>query len=1076
MRIYKSIYIISILLLNVGNTFADDGEHTSKDTIKTNRISSVASDIVDGIVPPSPSVREMCKYGDIPVGYSTGTIDITIPIYNLKCGELELPISLSYHSGGIKVDENASCVGLGWTLNAGGCIGVNVVGSNDSFIGSNYDIPSYKDMTLNYETKCPYDIGELMSMSYMDLQPDIHSYNFYNYSGQFVFDMQNSKFYDLSGDKTLTWRTLSNKSYTRNLLAAKDNKGNDFVFSSFETCLATTSGHSRNMTTAWYLTKVKSFNLSDSITIDYETYNEFENIKQATSLVYGINNEDWGNGVWVNQEKRIILGSAYPYSKGTRDYLTKKVKKITASNNVCIVFDYSECREDLHGKNDKTKAALLSAITIYDMYGKRIKKWIFDYDYFRSYITSTEDETANFRLKLIALNEYGEDDTQCLSHKFNYYGEDDGEPQMPYKYSYAGKDAWGYCNGEPDKFTADDYHKAFPNFSNFSFYRLKLRKDYWADLYNMNTKYKKPMLVSYTQGESKDANELYAYAYSLKKITYPTGGSSRFVYELNHFETLDNSIGKNDGAVSIEGFGPGIRIKEIYNYDGEKETKRWFSYSVGELMNYPHLIKRRTYQFNAYQPYEIGNIDGATSHYEDQTESPEVINYIEMFSSPYNVSSIGSANNIGYTDVTEHLPDGTYKTYKFASLNLDFNSDNIIEKGTPFAGNNSFIGILEDDLEFPIYQYIDEEALEEYSTFDSSGYGCFNQITDDRYSDYDGYCGTFFYRGMPISESVFEASGELLSKTEYCYDVNVTHLIPSIEVRPHYNWQGFSYPAYSFQISHIVTGEAKLKERESFIYTTLSDGNTYIIKENELYSYNENGLLAKKVYYNSKGDTITERSTYPNDIANGNIYKKMVARNMLAYPIERIVYNNSEVMKSTLTTYSEWGNSIYPWHIYCYKPNTPDISFNTFNGIVSDKYGIPELTINEYTNGRICNYSLKDGTQKSYMWGYNWEYPILEVSGMSYKDFINALKRNNISNQKALYEKKADELFSIFGKQNMKTFAYRPLIGISKSTTHNGGANEYLYDTFGRLKSIYRGSVFTKQELQEHYTYHLKTK
>ncbi len=1014
----------------------------------------------------------MCKYGEIPIGYATGTVDITIPLYTLKCGELELPISLSYHGGGIKVDENASFVGLGWTLNAGGSIGVNVVGSNDSYTGTNFEIPSYQDMRQTYDVKCPYDIGELTAMSRMDLQPDIHSYNFCGYSGQFVFDMQERKFYDISGNKTVNWRTFSDKSYTRNLLAAKDNRGNDYVFSVFETCVTSISGHSRNLTTAWHLTKMKSVNLYDSILIDYETYKETERIRQATSLVFGINKEDWETGVLVNAEKRIVLGSAHPYATGYRDYWTKKIKRINASNGARVTFDYSECREDLYGKDESAKAALLEAITVYDMDGKRIRKWTFDYGYFRSYISSDDDETANCRLKLISLNEYGEDNSTCLPYKFNYYGEAEDEPQMPYKYSYAGKDAWGYCNGRPEKLDADDYLKAFPNFSGYSFYRIKQRKDHWTDFENMCTKYEKPILAAYTQGENKNANGLYVHAYALKKITYPTGGYSRFVYELNQFTTLDNATGKNDGAVLVGGFGPGVRIKEIFtSCNGYDETKRSFHYSIGELMSRPHFIKRRIYQYNAYRPYEMIYPSGSTYHYEDRTESPEVISYLEMFSSPCNVSAISGANSIGYPRVTECLPNGNRNEYDFAPLYLDFNNDNMMEKGMPFAGFNGFVGILEDDLEFPLYQYVDQEAKDEYATFNSTGYGQMNQITDERYFDFDGYCGTFFYRGMPICLRMFDSNGNIASMTEYSYDVKTLHLVPSMEVKPHINWQGFSNPAYSFRVSHIVVGEAQLANKKTFTYS-----GTNSVKEEERYGYNDNGLLVWKAFCNSAGDTIMEKTTYPNDMAYGEVYKKMTERNMLSFPIENIVYNNSAVTKSTLTTYFEWENSIYPWSIYCYRPNKPDLHFVAFCGKTLGCYGLPELTINEYVHGRICNYTLKDGIERSYMWGYNWEYPVVEVTGISYHEFVAALKPKYLSGKIKLGENDMLDLFSVLRKWNARIFAYHPQIGTYKSTSLNGGLNEYHYDNFGRLASVYRGTLFTGQELREQYTYHLKTK
>src|SRR2546423_9520053 len=79
----------------------------------------------------SPTAASLGKYADIPIHYHTGIPEISIPIYTVKSGVLELPISLSYHAGGLKVLEPSSWVGAGWALNAGGVIARTVMGAPD---------------------------------------------------------------------------------------------------------------------------------------------------------------------------------------------------------------------------------------------------------------------------------------------------------------------------------------------------------------------------------------------------------------------------------------------------------------------------------------------------------------------------------------------------------------------------------------------------------------------------------------------------------------------------------------------------------------------------------------------------------------------------------------------------------------------------------------------------------------------------------------------------------------------------------------------------------------------------------
>ena len=47
---------------------------------------------------------------------------ISIPIHTIKVGDYSLPVSLEYHASGIKVAQEASRVGLAWSLHAGGSV------------------------------------------------------------------------------------------------------------------------------------------------------------------------------------------------------------------------------------------------------------------------------------------------------------------------------------------------------------------------------------------------------------------------------------------------------------------------------------------------------------------------------------------------------------------------------------------------------------------------------------------------------------------------------------------------------------------------------------------------------------------------------------------------------------------------------------------------------------------------------------------------------------------------------------------------------------------------------------------
>lgn len=79
----------------------------------------------------TPEAASLGKYGSIGCSEYTGVPDIKVPLFDIKSGDLSVPVSLYYDASGIKVEQEATFVGLGWNLSYGGCITRTVCGNDD---------------------------------------------------------------------------------------------------------------------------------------------------------------------------------------------------------------------------------------------------------------------------------------------------------------------------------------------------------------------------------------------------------------------------------------------------------------------------------------------------------------------------------------------------------------------------------------------------------------------------------------------------------------------------------------------------------------------------------------------------------------------------------------------------------------------------------------------------------------------------------------------------------------------------------------------------------------------------------
>jgi len=75
-------------------------------------------------------------YKDYPVDYFHGIPEISFPLYTLKCGSIDVPIILSYHGGGIRVEQKVGNAGLGWSVSYGAVISHTIYGAPDDAFNS----------------------------------------------------------------------------------------------------------------------------------------------------------------------------------------------------------------------------------------------------------------------------------------------------------------------------------------------------------------------------------------------------------------------------------------------------------------------------------------------------------------------------------------------------------------------------------------------------------------------------------------------------------------------------------------------------------------------------------------------------------------------------------------------------------------------------------------------------------------------------------------------------------------------------------------------------------------------------
>jgi hypothetical protein len=514
---------------------------------------------------PSPTAASLGKFGDVPVSLYTGLPGISIPLFTAKGKTINLPISLTYHASGLKVEDVGGWVGMGWTLEAGGVITRTVRGLLDEgthgyyreghtwYNGNSWPTPN--DATLSN-----------LRANQLDGEPDQFFFNFAGHSGEFVMgptsEAMNSQVIRTIPYRNWAFEFTGNANITSWKITTED--GTRYTFAAVETHTDRgTAVHGPLWGTAyassWYLTEIRAPG-GDVISLAYQTYNVTHEM--------GRSGEFWDEGT-------SICPSGDKFVESKNEIVSQRLQSITTAEHIVEFSPASTFRSDALSPAGAPQEPALELITVKTRGNVVLRKFQLVYDY-------SIGTTAAPRLTLKQVVERDRNDVPLPPHMFEYY-----TPTLPAR-GWFGIDLWGYSNG----ITTNQSYVP-PGTSPAS----------------------EPFLGRAYSGANRDPNGEFMKAGSLRRITYPTGGFNEFFYEPNDY----GSAHRNSGVPKKTTAG-GLRIARLDTGDGMGNvTTRTYRYVLaGEpdrssgmieavpVTQYPHLTYSGTqlckYFSRSYMP------------------------------------------------------------------------------------------------------------------------------------------------------------------------------------------------------------------------------------------------------------------------------------------------------------------------------------------------------------------------------------------------------------------------------------------------------------------------------------------
>ncbi|WEK18862.1 MAG: hypothetical protein P0Y49_18975 [Candidatus Pedobacter colombiensis] len=483
------------------------------------------------------------------VNESTGIPGISIPFFNITQNGYTLPVSINYNASGIKVDESASRIGLGWTLNAGGVVSRAVKGIPDYNLGaagSGYGTYGASNpLPMANQTLTIPSIQAVLGKIFtgqIDGEPDLTMYSFGNRGGKFFVNPTDNKAYTVPFQNIL----IENGAFGgyADCYKITDEDGIQYFFADIEqVTIKDKFGTilSDAKTTSYHLTKIV---LTDNSVITFQYNNTL------TYTTFAGNRDTKLDRIMGDQRSGDPCDAMATAGQGASSIQRTSIfLHIITPRLQTIIYDQGrlEFTYAATSRTDITGDFRLMQIAQYDKADHEVKKYILEHDYTPTYGGAVP---TNGRLRLKTVTEQDKNGKQLLPVTFSY-----NNIAFP-PVGTTKQDLWGYYNNENNDAGYDLYGGAVTS--------LMPEQQNGAYTY-------------ITQGALRNINPTYTQAAVLTGIGYPDGASVAFTFENNVYR---------DVYTGLDETGPGLRVKMIAADDGLGNIK-YTSYKYLTDGSYP---------------------------------------------------------------------------------------------------------------------------------------------------------------------------------------------------------------------------------------------------------------------------------------------------------------------------------------------------------------------------------------------------------------------------------------------------------------------------------------------------------